>query len=305
MRWIKIKHLFKPDSHAEWMLSHAANPWAETAEHGAVKIYFTCRDAQNRSHIGWALFDFRDGFRLLRVSENPVVTPGAPGLYDDSGAAMGCLVNDEGRRLLYYLGWNLKVTVPWQNSIGLAIDSGNGFIKYSRAPLLDRSNEDPYSISYPCVLKENGVWKMWYGSNLSWGKKQEEMKHVIKYAESADGINWNRNGKVVVGFAYPEEYALSKPMVVKTESGYHMWFSFRAGPAGDKYRIGYAHSSDGDSWLRNDSRAGIDVSESGWDSESIEYPCVFRFDNDYYMLYNGNDYGREGFGIARLEGGIL
>lgn len=302
MRWRKIRHLFKPDSHASWMVSHAANPWAEIEDNGKVKVYFTCRDAHNRSHIGWAVFDFLQDFKFVSLSENPVVAPGAAGLYDDSGAAMGCLVRDGDRRLLYYLGWNLKVTVPWQNSIGLAIDAGAGFSKYSNAPLLDRSNEDPYSISYPCVLKEGELWKMWYGSNLSWGKNQEDMMHVIKYAESEDGINWKRNGKTVVDFCYPGEYALSKPMVVKTSNGYHMWFSYRAGPAGDKYRIGYASSVNGIDWIRNDKLAGIDVSDAGWDSESIEYPCVFRCGNEYYMLYNGNDYGRDGFGIARLEG---
>lgn len=305
MRWIKIRHLFKPDRHHEWMLSHAANPWAVTGEDGLVKIYFTCRDAQNRSHIGWALFNFQDDFKLISVSENPVLAPGVPGLFDDSGVAMGCMLQVEEKTLLYYLGWNLKVTVPWQNSIGLALDSGSGFVKVSKAPLLDRSNEDPYSISYPCVHKEGGLWRMWYGSNLSWGKNQADMMHVIKYAESEDGINWKRNGKTVVDFCYPGEYALSKPMVVKTANGYHMWFSYRAGPAGDKYRIGYASSVNGTDWIRNDKQSGIDVSDTGWDSESIEYPCVFKYGENYYMLYNGNDYGREGFGIAQLEGDTL
>jgi hypothetical protein len=33
----------------------------------------------------------------------------------------------------------------------------------------------------------------------------------------------------------------------------------------------------------------------------IEYPCVFDHDRRRYMLYNGNDYGRTGIGLAVLE----
>ena len=50
-----------------------------------------------------------------------------------------------------------------------------------------------------------------------------------------------------------------------------------------------------------DHLAGISVSEYGWDSETVEYPCVFNHNNDRYMLYNGNGYGITGFGIAVLE----
>ena len=42
----------------------------------------------------------------------------------------------------------------------------------------------------------------------------------------------------------------------------------------------------------------IDVSLVGWDSEMIEYPFVFEHKNKRYMLYNGNHYGKTGFGIA-------
>jgi hypothetical protein len=76
-----------------------------------------------------------------------------------------------------------------------------------------------------------------------------------------------------------------------------MWYSFR----GLSYRIGYAESDNGISWTRCDSLAGIDVSKSGWDSEMIEYPFVFDHKGERFMLYNGNGYGKTGFGIAVLE----
>jgi hypothetical protein len=62
-----------------------------------------------------------------------------------------------------------------------------------------------------------------------------------------------------------------------------------------------AVSNDGYNWKRKDDEAGIDVSAEGWDSEAISYPTVFAYNDNWYMLYNGNDYGRTGFGIAILE----
>jgi hypothetical protein len=44
--------------------------------------------------------------------------------------------------------------------------------------------------------------------------------------------------------------------------------------------------------------AGIDVSAEGWDSEMIEYPFVFKHKGLRYMIYNGNGYGKTGFGLA-------
>jgi hypothetical protein len=77
-----------------------------------------------------------------------------------------------------------------------------------------------------------------------------------------------------------------------------MWFSKR----GTSYRIGYAESTDGLDWRRMDSEVGIDVSPSGWDSEMVEYPCVFDAAGRRWMLYNGNGYGRTGIGLAELRG---
>ena len=45
----------------------------------------------------------------------------------------------------------------------------------------------------------------------------------------------------------------------------------------------------------------MDVSEEGWDSEMLAYPHVFEIDNSIYMLYLGNQVGRHGFGLAKLE----
>ncbi len=298
-RWQKKGVLFCPDNKYPWMISHAANPFAVHKENDVYRVFFTCRDSSNRSFIGSVDIDFAAEPKVQHISEEPVIAPGEAGLFDDSGTAMGFYTEIERVPHIYYLGWNLKLTVPWLNTIGLARRNSAGkFEKVSRAPIMDRSDEDPFSISYPSILFENGVYKMWYGSNLAWGKQQHEMKHVIKYAQSKDGINWKRDHEVAVGLVHKNEYALSKPYVLKEKGTYRMWYSYRANDTIETYRIGYAESGDGKKWTRLDENAGIDVSKEGWDSEMICYPFVFEHKGKKIMLYNGNGYGKTGFGWA-------
>jgi predicted GH43/DUF377 family glycosyl hydrolase len=87
---------------------------------------------------------------------------------------------------------------------------------------------------------------------------------------------------------------------------YHMFFCYRYSSHfrghQNGYRIGYASSDNLRDWVRDDSRAGIDVSASGWDAEMISYPHVFEVDGSTYMAYLGDQVGKFGFGLARLDG---
>lgn len=67
------------------------------------------------------------------------------------------------------------------------------------------------------------------------------------------------------------------------------------------YRIGYAVSKDLKSWKRCDEKLGFVLSETGWDSQMQCYPNVFVMEDELYMLYNGNEFGKYGFGLAKLE----
>ncbi len=301
MTWVKSGCVFASNNEFPWMVSHAANPFAVALGQNRFKVYFTSRDEKNRSHISAGVFRLQnDKMTMIELFDEPVLVPGELGLFDDSGVAMGYLMIEGDTQFLFYLGWNLKVTVPWLNTIGLAksIDGGKSFQKVSKAPMMDRAHEDPFSISYPSIMKEGEKYRMWYGSNMNWGKTQDEMNHVIKYAESQNLKDWDRSNSISLDLEHEGEYALSKPFVLKRNGLYEMWYSYRRGPYGDTYRIGYATSPDGDKWVRKDSEVGINVSQSGWDSEMIEYPFIFEFDSKLIMLYNGNSYGGTGFGMA-------
>jgi hypothetical protein len=299
MGWRKLGLLFSADGQHPWMVSHAANPTAEILGAGRIRVYFGTRDRMNRSHVASAVFELSPSPRLIHLEPEPLVEPGPPGAFDDSGASMGCLVVTEKGHQLYYLGWNLGVTVPWRNSIGLATssDGGRSFKKVSVAPIMDRNSADPFTLSYPWILRTGGLWRMWYGSNLRWGSEKHDMDHVIKYAESDDGLAWRRDGKAVLPLSGPGEFALARPCVLQDGVTYRMWFTHR----GDRYRLGYAESVDGVTWRRDPLPDVPEASPSGWDAEMVTYPCVFDLEGARYMLYSGNGYGRAGFGLAIAE----
>jgi hypothetical protein len=293
--WRKLGHIYAPDGSLPWARSYAANPVAEHIEGDLFRIYFSSRDEKNRSSIGFVEIDINKPGEILRVADRPVLTPGDLAMFDDSGASIGCIVKSVGKRYLYYMGWHLTVSVPWQNAIGLAVSEQPNapFVRRARFPVVPLDETDPYTISYPWVSSEHGKFRMWYGSNIAWGPVKEDMRHLIKYAESDDGIHWVRNNQVAIDFSGPEEYAICKPCVIKDADGYKMWFCAR----GKAYRIYYAESDDGINWRRK-AEPDLTVSESGWDSEMVEYPFVFDHGGARYILYSGNTFGRTGFGLA-------
>jgi hypothetical protein len=299
MKWRKLARIFCPNEETAWMCSHAANPVALHRGGDLFRIYFSTRDADNRSSIGWIELDIKEPDKIIDVSSQPALGPGSIGAFDDSGASIGCILVRQNRLWLYYMGWNLGVTVPWRNAIGLAISdlAGNVFQRVSPAPVIDRADVDPYTLSYPWVIDRKDGMRAWYGSNLAWGADKADMHHMIKSAESNDGIQWTRDGKVVIEPHDAADYAFARPCVLCDRGIYRMWYAFR----GSAYRIGYAESVDGAVWTRKDNEAGIGVGPDAWDGDSVEYPCVFDHAGTRYMLYCGNGYGRTGFGIAVLE----
>lgn len=298
MAWKKLGLIFAPSGAPDWMATHAAVPIAEVISDHRVRIYFTGRDQDNRSSVGFFEIDPSEPKKLLHLSSKPVLGPGCRGAFDEDGATACWLVAMGDKKYLYYTGWNRAVTVPFRNAIGLAVseDGGETFFRYATGPVLDRGVYDPFFTTSPCVRVEDGSWKMWYSTCQKWTREKSGPKHHynIVYATSDDGINWYRDGTVCIDFASQEEYVVTRPCVIKDGSIYKMWYSYR----GTQYRIGYAESPDGIRWTRKDRAQGLHPSPEGWDSHMIEYSFVFDHRGRRYMLYNGNDFGQTGLGLA-------
>lgn len=302
MRWEKIGLLFEPEVNHPKLLTHAANPLAIHLYDDVFRIFYSGRDVQNRSSVGYVDLDILK-HELVYVHNKPVFEYGKEGSFYSHGVSIGDCYEIDGQKFLLFMGWQRRQDEHWRGEIGrLVLDSDFDLhIDNGKKPFVPVDDIDLMSLSYPCVIKyEKQKYFMWYGSTITWDAGNGEMLHVINYAESIDGHTWQQKG-LSIPFASGVAQAFSRPTVIGNSSnGYHMWFSFRSG-SGEKYRIGYAFSQNCKIWSLDLELSGIDVSSSGWDSEMICYPYVFEHKGNLYMLYNGNNYGKTGFGLAVLD----
>lgn len=302
-RWRKLGQLYTPQATGRHpkLASHAANPLPIHLERDVYRIFYSGRDEQNRSSVGAVDIDIEKR-SIINDHHDPFFEHGEPGCYYSDGISIGGYYDVGGARYILFMGWQNPPNRHWRGDIGrLMLTNDLTLELVDRLPLMSNDLIDPLSLSYPWVQAlSSGGYEMWYGSTLSWDAGNGEMLHVIHHAISKDGESWVKDG-LAVPYEIGRAQAFSKPTVLHGErNDKEMWFSYRCG-TGRKYRLGYARSVDGLNWILDLPSSGIDVSPSGWDSEMIEYPYVFRHRDQIYMLYNGNGYGFTGFGLALLE----
>lgn len=306
MKWLKKGLLYTPSNKIEWAKTHAQVPTV-LVNNDTLRVFFAARPRPDLSLTTYIDLDINDFDNVLYEHPNPILDLGGIGEFDEHGIMPSSIIKKDGVVYLYYSGWSKGQSLPYQNYTGLAIseDGGDTFEKVSKGPVIDRTPFEIYSATSPCVYYEK-EWHMWYSSGTHWFKINDKYEHTyeIKYASSSSGKKWNQTNATIIPQKNKFE-ALTRPTVIKLNGIYHMWFSyrgsnnFRKGP--ESYRIGYAYSDDLISWNRRDAMASIKPSEDGWDSRMIAYPEVKKINKNIMMFYNGNDFGRNGFGYALLD----
>lgn len=297
--WKKLGQIYNFKPIDKYLLSHASNPLAVHLKDDIYRVFFSGRCKENKSSVGYVDIDIIT-HKVISTCEQVAFKYGEEDSFYSHGVSIGNMYKVEDKNYIQFMAWQIRDGGHWRGDIG-RLFVNNKFDTISLDPkeaFLSCDKEDEVSLSYSWVMYDEDIYKMWYGSTIDWTSANGEMIHVIKYATSKDGEVWEKHG-LAIPYELGVAQAFSRPTVIKDKSGYHMWFSYRSGD-GTKYRIGCAYSIDGISWNRKQD-SGIDVSEGGWDSEMICYPFVFDHKGKRYMLYNGNDYGKTGFGLAVLE----
>ena len=299
MKWEKMGQTYVPRTVHPKLSTHAANPLAILLIEDVYRVFYSGRDDQNRSSVSYVDVDIVKN-KVIYVHDKPVFEHGLTNGFYSEGVSIGSCYEAGGKRYILFMGWQTPLAGHWRGDIGrLILHDDFSLTLDSESPFLPVNDIDLISLSYPWVMTVNSGYKMWYGSTITWDAGNGEMLHVLNYASSSDGHQWHRHG-LSVPYVLGLAQAFSRPSVIKDGSGFHMWFSYRSG-SGKQYRIGYAYSLTGENWELRLAETGIDVSGSGWDSEMVEYPFVFDHKGQRYMLYNGNGYGKTGFGLAILS----
>ena len=315
-KWSKLGRIFVPQDvpGRVWLKEFAQAPSALLFD-DFVRVYFSCRplpdeNGQYVSYTAFADFDRENLSKIVNVAAAPILTLGGVGAFDEFGIYPVSVIRRGSDVLAYYGGWTRCESIPFTVAIGLAISLDNGvtFNRLGEGPLLTSNIHDPFVLSGPKVRYFGGKWYLWYVAGTKWQKDGDRVEAVykIRMATSNDGLHWTRDGVNLIEDRLEVDECQASPDVFFYHGRYHMYFcykyslDFRNNERG--YRIGYAVSEDLVNWTRDDARAGIQVSEKGWDDQSIAYPHVFDLDGEVYMLYLGNQVGKYGFGLARLVG---
>ena len=315
-KWKKLGRVFNPQDvqGKDWMREFAQAP-STLIFNEFVRIYFSCRPFpnQNGQYVSYSAYvdlDRSDLFKVRNISETPILNLGGLGAFDEFGTYPVSVIRLENEVRAYYAGWTRCESVPFNVAIGIATsrDDGKTFTKLGPGPVLSYSPDEPFVLSGPKIRRFNETYYLWYIAGRKWKivDGRAEPVYKIRMAVSPDGIRWAKMNKDLIPSRIEDDEAQASPDVFWANGKYHMFFCYRYSShyrgKENGYRIGYASSSDLVNWERDDSKAGINVSEDGWDSEMISYPHVFELDNRIYLAYLGNQVGRYGFGLAELQG---
>lgn len=281
------------------MQSHTAVPVPLLLQDDVYRIYFGTRDADQHPRMAYIDVDLNEPGTVLAISDEPCLDRGDPGCFDDNGLYPGSLVRHDGAWWLYYMGRSNGEYPLYYMAIGLATSTdGITFNRVSKAPVLDRTHHTPWMVSTPFVLQDGENWTMWHLAGTHWDldRTPPRSHYHVREATSHDGLQWTQSEHETVPLR-PGETNIASPSVVRSPRGWHMWYSAIADHG---YQLGYATSPDGSMWTCHDELTGISAPPGAWDGE-MAYPRAFRHKNDFYMLYSGRNFGKEGIGLAVLE----
>lgn len=318
MKWKKIGKIFDPSQH---QLPNNCGQFAQSPQtlifDDFVRIYFSTRsvDPANGKYLSHIAFvDMKKNLKdVIRVSDKTVIPLGGLGCFDEHGIFPMNVMRYGDAIYGYTCGWNRRVSVSVETSVGLAISSDGGltFQRRGDGPVLSASLHEPCLVGDGFVKVIGGMFHMWYIFGVGWKKYSEQAApdriYKIGHATSKDGIEWvKEEARHIIPDRLGPDESQALPTVIGIGKRHHMFFCYRESfdfrkTTGRGYRIGHAWSDDLMNWTRDDDNPLLEGTPGEWDSDMQCYPHVFECNCKVYLLYNGNEFGRYGFGLAELE----
>jgi hypothetical protein len=282
-----------------WMQHSALTPTPYRIDDERIRVYAGFRDSHGVSRIGYVDVLAADPATVLGFSREPALDIGRGGCFDDSGMILGDVVDAPDGVLMFYVGFQRVAHAKFLAFTGLARsrDGGRNFERVQETPILDRAPGRSTIAAVHSVLRENGRWKLWYAAGDDWEyiEGRPFPRYHIRCVETEHLHSIPQRDRACLR-PQGDEYRIGRPRVERVAGGHVMYFTW--GTRSGDYLPGMARSRDGVHWARCDNDLGLALSARGWDSRSICYPAPFRQREGWLLFYNGNDMGREGFGVA-------
>ena len=317
MKWLKHGKIFDP---TEYVLPNGCAQFAQSPQtlvfEDFVRIYFSTRSVDKngkfRSHI--AFVDMRKNLcDVIRISNHSVIPLGNLGCFDEHGIFPMNFLRHGDLVYGYTCGWNRRTSVSVDTAIGLAIsrDHGLTFQRIGDGPVLAASLNEPCLVGDGFVMLIKGLFHMWYIFGTGWKKyapdAAPDRTYKIGHATSRDGVIWTKeDARQIIPDRLGVDESQALPTVMRIGNCFHMFFCYRESFDFRKdkqrgYRIGHAWTDDLSNWIRDDAQLLLEGTPGAWDSDMQCYPHVFECEGKVYLLYNGNEFGRYGFGLAELQ----
>lgn len=281
------------------MRSHAMLPTPLVLD-DRIRVYIAACDEDLRGRIFRVDLDRDDPRRVIEFDRNPVLDLGPTGTFDEHGVNPSQIVVRDGRLLLYYIGWQrISTAVPYTLFAGLAAsdDGGLSFHRSGSGQILHATPEERFFRTAPFVFPARDGWGMLYigGGEFFDGAAGKRLPtYSLRQTYSADGCCWdaptsppllNQNrARGEIGWGRPVLWQDGDNMTLiissRTEDGYTLRV---AAVAGGTLRWSTPLRGVAEEWESAMTGFGSPCRAGDWD----------------YLFYNGNQFGRSGFGVAR------
>jgi len=172
---------------------------------------------------------------------------------------------------------------------------------YPGNPVLSKDDnpEEKSGMTYPCVIFDGGIYKMWFEV------KSQDGVGYIYYATSLDGINWqrDRSGPVLTPGTSGtwDMSSVTSPVVIKVNDKYRMYYGGWADKT-SRWDVGLAVSSDGINWTKH-SEPVFSGAQDQWDRFPVA-DNILQVKNRFYLYYSGKtEFYDNRIGLAVSEDG--
>ncbi len=197
------------------------------------------------------------------------------------------VVYHDGQYLMWYSGQMYPYQEKGTSALGLAVsEDGVHWIREGKPVLIPAGGWEGHAIMCPYVMydKTNQYFRMWY----SGGSNHEP--DAIGYAESLDGITWNRKNNQPIfdtkNSSLWDRYKVLACQVIPYNGWFYMFYIGHFHE--ERASIGLARSKNGiEKWERYPNNPIIAPDQGAWDDMSVYKPFVLHMDDKWIMWYNG------------------
>lgn len=314
LKWKNKRHLFDPYSHKlpKNCISHAQSPQAiELSDR--IRIFFSARSVDDKkkylSHIMYVDY-LKDFSKIIDICSDSCVELGETGSYHEHGIFPISIFKDNDNIYGFITGWSRRYSVSAESAIGIykTKNQGKKFEPIFNGPIMSSYKNEPFLVADPFIYKHDSIYHMFYIFGDKWINKPKyktpERVYKIAYASSENLFDWDRRSEFIIKPKLENE-CQALPSVIKIKDKFVMVFCYRdvfdfRESKKKSYKLGYAYSKNLITWTRDDSLIKISKNNN-WDNQMQCYPQFFKLQEKIFLLYNGNNFGKNGFGIAELE----